>query len=506
MRKNILIFLSLFSFLFAENQEIDNAQKIKVEQKNIDEKELFNQTQHSIILNEKTLSYTASLGTFIIESENKKSSAKIFYVSYAKNCDDSKERPITFVFNGGPGSASVWLHMGALGPKKIISFENNQKPVPPYTLIDNEETILDFTDLVFIDPVGAGFSQVITGEAEDFYGLNEDTKAVGDFICKYLTFFKKWPNPKYIIGESYGGMRAICLTSYLQDHYYLFFNGICLISPVINFGHYIDGNKSSILPYVLILPTYSATAWYHNLLSNDFQQKSLEDIISISKDFALNDYSLALLKGDLISDMEKERIITKLSELTGLPKDYIQENNLRIRDFSFIFKLLPKDKNTDLIPIIGMHDTRVKGYTEVLKENPSIDWISGAYSAIINDYLREELGYVDNEPYLLLNELASQSWKWDQKGSLDYRKVDLSTELRHVLSRNPSIKILIGCGYFDLATPFFTNKYAINHLHLPISFRKNIKFEYYETGHMPYLDKKAHKKLKKDLFVFFNEN
>lgn len=499
--KKIVIFLFACSFLCAEPEPQKNRddQKLKLEQ--IDS---CIQTQHSLKLNGEELNYTASCGTFIVKTKDQKSSAKIFYVSYSKNCENFKERPISFVFNGGPGSSSVWLHIGAFGPKKVPSIENNPKVVPPYSLIDNQETILDFTDLVFIDPVGTGFSEIIEGEAKDFYGLDEDARSIGDFIYRYLTFFKKWQNPKYIIGESYGAMRAICLTSYLQDYYGIFCNGVSLISPVINFEHYIDCSKSSTLPYVLILPTYTATAWYHNLLSEELGQKGLEEVVSISKEFALKEYILALLKGDLISDEDREKIISKLSELTGLAKEDIQENNLRIAEWLFVSKLLPRDKNTDLIPIIGWHDTRLKGYSESLRENPSIDLIQGAYSASINDYLRKELGYDCNRPYYLFNDLANQSWKWAQ-GSLDHRKVDLSKEIKHIFSTNPNIKMFIGCGYFDLATPFFVNQYTLDHLHLPLSFRKNIKIEYYKTGHMLYLSQEPHEKLKEDLRNFFNE-
>ncbi|MFA6119317.1 MAG: peptidase S10 [Parachlamydiales bacterium] len=489
MKRILILFVFIFgSRLFAED---------------LIEKDSIKLTRHSMIVNGKELNYTASAGSLIVKNKNTKSKAKIFFVSYTKDCDFSKDRPISFVFNGGPGSASVWLHMGALGPKRVLSWEENQSCVPPYQLEDNQETILDFTDIVFIDPVGTGFSDIIEGSDDDFFGLNEDAESVGDFIYGYINSFKRWVSPKYIIGESYGGMRAICVTEYLQDNYNIFLNGVSLISPVINCEHYIDSSISSHLSYALVLPTFAATAWHHHLLSEELQNKSLEDVISEAKDFALNDYIIALIQGDQIADFQREKIVLRLSELIGISKEKIEESNLRIDEFTFLTNLFPKDKSTDLVPVAGVHDTRVKGYARYLRENPSVDRISGAYSAIANDYIRNELEFTSEKPYTILNETANRDWKWNFFGS--FKNVDLSNNIRHIFATNPNIKIFVGCGYFDLATPFFCNKYAIDHLHLPISYKEKITLQYYEAGHMPYLHRESHKKLKEDLFKFFSE-
>ena len=489
--KKILIFLFVFSCLFSENQRV--------------EREIFKKTSHSMTINGKEINYTAVCGTFLVKSKDEKSSAEIFYVSYSKDNSDVKNRPVTFVFNGGPGSSSVWLHMGAFGPKKVLSFEETQNTIPPYFLIDNEECLLDFTDLVFIDLVGTGFSSVIEGNADVFYGKVEDAKATGDFIYQYILNFNRWMSPKYLIGESYGTMRAIWATEYLQDYCSIFLSGIYLISPVLdyNFAHSPFSNEN----YALILSSFAASAWYHHRLPEDLQEKSLNELICDVENFALNEYLLALMQGELLQNEQRERIVLKLAAFTGLSKECIEKNNLRIDEETFALELLPREKATSMYSIVGVHDARVKGYqSKYFWENPSLEFLAGSYTAVVNDYLRNELECTEDAPYVMFNKKANCTWKWREGLNLnfvDIIKTDLSYDIKHILSTNPNIKILLACGYFDLVTPYNFNKFTVEQLHLPVALRKNIKLNYYEAGHMPYLNKEAHKQMKEDFYEFF---
>jgi carboxypeptidase C (cathepsin A) len=353
-------------------------------------------THHSININGMTLNYTAFAGYLPMKDEMGKLKANIFFTSYTKDGEvDKSQRPITFAFNGGPGAASVFLHLGALGPKRILLTEKGEALPPPYKLVDNAYTWLDFTDLVFIDPVGTGYSRAAPGEdPKQFWGVKEDIQSVGEFIRLYLTKYNRWLSPKFIAGESYGTTRAAGLSSHLQNKLSINLNGIVLISEALNFQAIVfaPGND---LPYILFLPTYTSTAWYHKKLLPELQsnlQKTLEE----AEQFTLNEYVLALAQGDLLSEAERDKIVEKLAHYTGLQKHYIQNSNLRIRQDSFMKELLRNEHRR-----IGILDSRITGsYTpHDFVEDPSVFEVTDPMVATWNDYVRNELKYENDLPY-----------------------------------------------------------------------------------------------------------
>jgi carboxypeptidase C (cathepsin A) len=458
---------------------------------------------HSVRVNGVDLKYNTTTGTLPIKVDNPDSPfVNIFFVSYSLENEGLENRPITFVFNGGPGSSSIWLHFGAFGPKKI-SFQDELNPDNGYSFKENEQTLLQFTDLVFIDPFGTGFSHVEkNSDFDNLYSLEGDAKVIGDFICKYLTLFDKWLSKKFIAGESYGTVRAACCAEYLQDDLGVYLDGLSLISPVIKALHCSDASEEA---YPLLLPTYAATAWFHKLLSPTLQEKTLTALISEVKSFALNEYTLALVVGDQIDENTKKEVIRKLSQYTGISEEVIKKNNLRLNVYIFASSILQKDNSTDLNYVVGLHDTRIKGFCRsIYCENPSLDSILGIYSLVANDYFHSELGYFDDDPYVILNLDAHSKWKWEKEGQKDFQSLNISSTLRHILMVNPHLKIFVASGYYDLATPFQAAEYDLNHLYLPVKLKSQIEFHTYESGHMIYLNEKMHQNLTKDLVSFFN--
>jgi len=467
-------------------------------------------TQHTIRLNGKDLSYTATTGTLVLkeesektgdksgESEGEKARAVVFFVAYTRNeVKDPASRPVTFSFNGGPGSSSVWLHMGLLGPKRVLMDEIGNPTPPPYRLVENDFCLLDETDLVFIDPVSTGFSRPVPGEkAKIFHAFKKDIESVGDFIRLYVTRFERWSSPKYLIGESYGTTRSAGLSGYLQDRHGLFLNGIMLVSSVLDFStlRFTPGND---LPYLLFLPTYTAAAWYHQRLPEDLQQ-DLQSALSESRQFASGDYNLALMKGAGLSAEEREKVVQKLSRLTGLSQDYIQRTNLRINIHRFCKELLRDERR-----VIGRLDARFKGIDrdaagELYEDDPSMVNIMGPYTATFNDYVRRELGYRNDLPYEILTGKVNP-WSYAE---YENQFVNVAETLRHAISSNPYLRIHVANGYFDLATPFLATEYTFNHLMLDESLYPNISMSYYEAGHMMYIHLPSLEKLKGELAHF----
>ena len=467
-------------------------------------------TQHTIRLNGKDLSYTATAGTLVLkeesektgdksgESEGEKARAVVFFVAYTRNeVKDPASRPVTFSFNGGPGSSSVWLHMGLLGPKRVLMDEIGNPTPPPYRLVENDFCLLDETDLVFIDPVSTGFSRPVPGEkAKIFHAFKKDIESVGDFIRLYVTRFERWSSPKYLIGESYGTTRSAGLSGYLQDRHGLFLNGIMLVSSVLDFStlRFTPGND---LPYLLFLPTYTAAAWYHQRLPEDLQQ-DLQSALSESRQFASEDYNLALMKGAGLSAEEREKVVQKLSRLTGLSQDYIQRTNLRINIHRFCKELLRDERR-----VIGRLDARFKGIDrdaagELYEDDPSMVNIMGPYTGTFNDYVRRELGYRNDLPYEILTGKVNP-WSYAE---YENQFVNVAETLRHAISSNPYLRIHVANGYFDLATPFLATEYTFNHLMLDESLYPNISMSYYEAGHMMYIHLPSLEKLKAELAHF----
>ncbi|NWG02830.1 MAG: peptidase S10 [Syntrophaceae bacterium] len=458
-------------------------------------------THHSIKINGMTLNYKAFAGYLPMKDEAGKLRATIFFTSYIKDEEEDKsQRPITFAFNGGPGAASVFLHLGALGPKRMLLKEEKEALPPPYRLIENAYTWLDITDLVFIDPVGTGYSRAASGEdPKKFWGVKEDIQSVGAFIRLYLTKYNRWLSPKFIAGESYGTTRAAGLSSYLQNKLAINLNGLILISEALNFQTIVftAGND---LPYILFLPTYATTAWYHHKLSPEFQsnfQKTMDE----AEEFALNEYLVALAKGDLLSEPERNRVVEKLTRYTGLSETSIQKSKLRISRGDFTKELLRQE---DLR--IGVLDSRITGkYTpQDFIEDPSVFLVTGLLMATWNDYVRKELKYETDLPYEILSMKVNESWNWSSDtGGLGY--VNVVDTLHQAMSENKYLKVLIASGYYDLDTPFFASKYAANHLGLDAKLRKNLTLTFYEAGHQMYTHLPALKKLKTDVANFFRE-
>ncbi len=465
-------------------------------------------TQHSITIDGEEIKYTVTTGTMVLKEETpdrekdyegEKPKAQFFFVAYTKDgVENPADRPLTFSFNGGPGSSSVWLHMGLLGPRRVVMTYEGDLPKPPYQLTDNEFSLLDDTDLVFIDPVSTGFSRPAEGEkARQFHGFKKDIESVGDFIRLYTTRYNRWLSPKFLIGESYGTTRASGLSGYLQDRHGLYLNGIMLVSTVLNFGT-IDFTPGNELPYVLFLPTYAATAWYHRALRI---RKPLQKLIEEVKDFAINQYAPALMQGDQLSKRERNAVIEKLSRYTGLSNDYLERSNLRIPDYRFFKELLRSHSRT-----IGRLDSRFLGIDrdtlgEGTQNDPSYTNIIGPYTAGFNDYVRRELKFEKDIPYEILN---GGVWPWSYSDH-ENQHVYVAETLRQAMSINPHLKVYVANGYYDLATPFFATEYVFSHLGLDESLRNNVSMHYYEAGHMMYIHMPALEQMKKDLAAFIQK-
>ncbi len=461
-------------------------------------KERISTTQHSIRLGGQELKYTATAGTIVLKKEDGTPRAAVFFIAYTKDgVADLSQRPVTYAFNGGPGSSSVWLHLGCLGPKRVLLDDNGNPPPPPYRLVDNEYSILDRTDMVFIDPVTTGYSRAAQEkDAKEFHGFREDIASVGEFIRVYTTRYGRWGSPKYLAGESYGTTRAAGLSGYLQENLGMNLNGIILISSVLNFQT-VAFDPGNDLPYVLFLPTYTATAWYHKRLPKDLMA-DLRKAIDESERFASGEYTLALMKGDRLSDEERGSVVKKLARYTGLSPRYIEETNLRIQIGRFCKELLRDKRRT-----VGRYDSRYEGIDrdaagERSEYDPSYAVAQGPYTATFNQYVRQDLKFDTDLPYEILTGRV-RPWNW---APYENRYVNVAETLRGAIAQNPKLRVYIAKGYYDLATPFFAADYVADHLGLEPSLRDNITGNYFEAGHMFYLHKPSLEKLKRDLAEF----
>lgn len=458
-------------------------------------------TKHTLTIGGKAISYSATAGYMKITDEAGKHKANIFYTAYIKDGEHNDARPITFAFNGGPGSSSVWLHMGALGPKRVILGDNGEMPAPPFRITDNEYSWLEFTDLVFVDPVGTGYSRPAAEEKrEQFHGIREDAESVGDFIRRYTTQNKRWLSPKFLAGESYGTTRAAALSGYLQDTYGMYLNGLLLISSVLDFQT-IRFSESNDWPYILYLPSYTATAWFHKKLAADLQG-DLDKAVAEAREFALHDYLLALAKGDRLPSTDRDRIAEKLARLTGLTKEFVLQANLRIHGQRFTKELLRSERRT-----VGRLDSRFKGIDrDAAGETPDFDpsydaVILGPFSATVNDYLRSELGYENDLPYEILTGKV-RPWNW---GNAEGGFPNVAETMREAITKNPNLKVFVANGYYDLATPFFATEYTMDHLGLDPTLQTNISMQYYPAGHMMYIQKSSLAKFQKDVKAFIEK-
>lgn len=497
----ICLVLAALAAYGAEEKSAEKSPKPAAEpdkSKPVEPKERAETTRHSITVNGRKIDYTATAGTILLRDREDKPTAAIFYIAYAKDgTNDPSGRPLTFSFNGGPGSSSVWMHLGLLGPRRVLLEEDGSPVPPPYKLVDNEYSLLDETDLVFIDPVSTGFSRAVKpDDAKQFHGVSGDLTSVAEFIRLYTTRNARWASPKFIIGESYGTTRAAALSGELRERQRMYVNGIMLVSTVLNFEtiSFARGNE---LPYVLYLPSYAAAAWYHKKLAADLEALPLSEVVAKAEAFAAGDYNAALLRGSALSADKRSEVVKEMSRLTGLSTGYIERADLRVTLSRFAKELLRGENS-----VIGRFDSRYKGFVrdrlaDGMDFDPSGEAVFGAFTGAFNQYVRTELKFESDLPYEILTGNV-QPWNWGEEN----RFLNVAETLAESLTRNPFLKVHVSSGYFDMATPWFATRYTFQHLGLDAAVAKNITMDDYASGHMMYLNLPDLKKQKSDLARF----
>ena len=456
-------------------------------------------THHTITVSGKALAYTATTGRLPLKRADGKIEGEMFFVAYTLDGQDAARRPLTFAFNGGPGSASVWLHMGALGPKRVVLQQNGFMPAAPYRVEDNPDTLLDRSDIVMVDAMATGYSRAANAElTKKFLGVKGDVQAFGEFIRLYLSRYERWSSPLFLFGESYGTTRAAGLSGYLADHG-IAFNGVTLLSTAVDFAT-LEWNGSNDMPYFLLVPSFSMIAAYHHKLSADLTadiNKTRDEVVR----WSLNDYANALSKGDTLSPDEHRKIVEQLSRYIGLRPEVIEAHEMRIDVPTFMRELLLDQKL-----ITGRLDGR---FTSPNPGNdrffdPTSAAILPPYTSAFYNYLRTELNYKIDMPYRVFayDEPVFQKWDW---GNAEEGFPSTAGGLRSAIIKNPYMKVLVMEGYYDLATPFAAANYTIDHLNLDPKFREGISFATYNAGHMVYVDRAEHDKMKKDLVQFMDK-
>lgn len=435
------------------------------------------------------LRYTATCGRMVLRREERtedekfdghQPKAEVFLTAYTLDGADPRQRPVTFAFNGGPGSSSVWLHLGLLGPRRADSGDVGALTPPPYGLVDHPQTLLASSDLVFIDPVSTGFSRPAKGEkAKDFHGYDADLRSVGEVIRLWTSRHGRWLSPKYLCGESYGTLRAAGLARHLQQTYGMNLNGLMLISTVLDLG-LLRGNGHNDNPYAMFLPTYAAIAHYHGLHGD----RPLRDVLDEAEAYAARDYPWVLSRGSRLTADERAAAAAKLASLTGLSEDYVDRVDLRVEHIRFFTELLRHRRRT-----VGRLDGRFAGWEsdygrERWTADPSIDAIMGPYTAAFNHYVRAELEYASDLPYEVLAGEVNKGWSYQEFEGLH---VSVADKLAEAMRANPFLRVYVGCGYHDGATPYFSAEHTAAHLEIPAELRDNIEFRYYEAGHMMYV-------------------
>jgi carboxypeptidase C (cathepsin A) len=433
--------------------------------------------------------------------------ASMFYVAYFKSSDQHAQRPVTFFYNGGPGSSSVWLHMGAFGPKRVVTLDDSHTPSAPYSIVNNEFSLLDTTDLVFVDAPGTGFSRVAGKDREKaFYGVDADADAFADFISQFLAKYGRWNSPKYLFGESYGTTRSGALINVLETGRFIDFNGVILLSQCLSYDTFADSpqfNPGIDLPYQLALPTYAATAWYHHKIPD--RPNELAPLLAEVEHFAMTEYGVALAAGSMLPSDERQAIVAKLHRYTGLPEDYIEKSNLRVNGGQFE-KTLKSDSDTTT----GRLDTRFSGPTldpmsREAEYDPQSAAIGSAYVSAFNDYVRKDLKFGENREYKPEIDVEK---KWNFLHQPPGAPIPLPqatnvmVDLASAMKYNPDLKVMVNAGYFDLATPFFEGVYEMQHLPIPAKLQKNIEFKFYESGHMVYAHEASLKEIHNNVAAF----
>jgi carboxypeptidase C (cathepsin A) len=448
-------------------------------------------THHSARIGGQLINYTATAATYVIHADDGSPKATMFYVAYTKDGQDASRRPLSFVYNGGPGSASLFTHMG-MGPKRVTLTADGHGMPAPYSVVDNEDSFLDATDLIFIDAISTGYSRPAPGEnPAQFHGIVQDANWFADFIYQYINRNERWLSPKFLIGESYGTTRSAELSGVLQERHQIYLNGIVLLSTVA-FSNWGADDRSE-----FFLPTYTTTAWYHHMLQPDLQNLTVEQVAQKAREFAHGEYAAALEKGDAMSPEEHKKIVEDIAHFTALSPRYVDQSNLRVSSFRW-FRELQRDKRLTT----GRLDSRFTGMeVDAAGERPDYDpseaSYEGAYVATFHDYVRRDLKWESDMFYTV----SANVRPWDQTGNTEVAEV-----LRAAMTQQTYLKVLVVAGYYDVATPFNGIEQTISHMHLEPSVRKNVSFAYYEGGHMMYVDEKEHHKLHKDVDEFINSS
>ncbi len=476
------ILFSLFLIMMVLSASIVSAQEWERPEKAV--------TSHFMRIGGSNVDYTVTCDMMPIHSYEGRHVADMFYMAYIKDdVSDKTKRPLLFSFNGGPGTASIWLHMGVLGPRKVHYDEDGFALKPPFELEDNEYSILDVADVVFIDPIGTGYSRMMPGEEEHmFHGTMEDIESVGEFIRMFTSRNNRWLSPKFLIGESYGTTRASGLAGHLADAHQMHINGVILVSSMS-----LNVDIGSDLNYALIFPHYTATAWYHNQLPSDLQNRPLRDVLDEVEEFVLGEYLDALVKGGYVPQNEYNEVVRKLARYSGLSEQYIINTNLRIDRGRFRKELMRDERRT-----VGRLDSRYTGIDrDAAGENYSYDqslsdW-EGTFSATFHDYIRNELNYKTDNKYAIWGRV--RPWNRDQR-------VNVGEMLRHAMCENRFLEVLVLEGYYDAACDYFTAMYAFSHIDMTGELKDRIKFEFYESGHMMYAHRESLIKMKDDMAEF----
>ncbi len=444
-------------------------------------------TQHTLVAGDRELGYTASAGRIVLRQEShtedkfdgNKAKAEVFLTAYVLDGADPRQRPVTFAFNGGPGSSSVWLHLGLLGPRRVVMGDAGDLLPPPYDLTNNAESLLAHSDLVFIDPISTGYSRAIKGEkTKDYHGFTADIETVGEVIRLWTSRNGRWMSPKYLCGESYGTVRGAALSRHLQERYGMYLNGLVLISPVLD-GGTLEFSGHNDDPYILFLPTYAAIAQYHGLHGD----RPLHEVIAEAEEYAADGYARALARGARLTAEERAAAVAKVAALTGLSEDYVDRVDLRIEHIRFYTELLRSRRRT-----VGRLDGRYLGWetdygAERWADDPFLNAIMGPYTSVLNHYVRAELEYQNDLPYEILN---SRVFPWSFK-EFEGQHVHVADRLSAAMRANPHMRVYIACGYFDGGTPHFAAEHSVAHLAIPEELRGNVEIAYFEAGHMMYV-------------------